>query len=125
MIYFHFLTKVCTFAAQMDKETIRQLETANDGQSVHLFYDDLAGLYLAFGLSAYYATMVVNAHVSYSDALEMPVVLLRKGHVNSLRQAMTKLEHTVQSYYHFRLRTRVGREGYDKWLKVALVKTEL
>ena len=109
----------------MDKETIRQLETANDGQSVHLFYDDLAGLYLAFGLSAYYATMVVNAHVSYSDALEMPVVLLRKGHVNSLRQAMTKLEHTVQSYYHFRLRTRVGREGYDKWLKVALVKTEL
>lgn len=109
----------------MDKETIRQLETANDGQSVHLFYDDLAGLYLAFGLSAYYATMVVNAHVSYSDALEMPVVLLRKGHVNSLRQAMTKVEHTQHAYYHFRIRTRVGTEGYDKWMKIALVKTEL
>lgn len=125
MIYFHFLTKVCTFAAQMDKETIRQLETANDGQSVHLFYDDLAGLYLAFGLSAYYTTMVVNAHVSFSDALQMPVVLLRKGHVNSLRQAMTKVEHTQHAYYHFRIRTRVGTEGYDKWMKIALAKTEL
>ena len=27
MIYFHFLTKVCTFAVQMDKETITQLIT--------------------------------------------------------------------------------------------------
>ena len=104
---------------------IRQVETANDGQSVHLFYDELAGLYLGFGWSAYYATMVVNAHVSYSDALDMPVVLLRKGHVNSLRQAMTKLEHTQHSYYRFRLHSKVGSEGYDKWLKVALKKTEL
>lgn len=125
MIYFAFYAKVCIFAANMDKELIKQLEAANDGQSVHLFYDDLAGLYLAFGLSAYYATMVVNAHVSYSDALEMPVVLLRKGHVNSLRQAMAKVEHTLQSYYHFRLHTKVGSEGYDKWLKVAIKKTEL
>ena len=85
----------------------------------------MAGLYLAFGLSVYYTTMVVNAHVSYSDALQMPVVLLRKGYVNSLRQAMTKLEYTQQSYYHFRLRSKVGNEGYDKWLKNALVKTEL
>lgn len=125
MIYFAFYAKVCIFAANMDKELIKQLEAANDGQSVHLFYDDMAGLYLAFGWSAYYTTMVVNAHVSYSDALQMPVVLLRKGHVNSLRQAMTKLEHTQQSYYHFRLRSKVGNEGYDKWLKTALVKTEL
>ena len=109
----------------MDKELFKQLETANDGQSVHLYYDDMAGLYLAFGLSAYYATMVVNAPVSFSEAMEMPVVLLRRRHVNDLRQAMTKLEHTQQSYYHFRLRTKVGREGYDKWLKVALEKTEL
>jgi hypothetical protein len=125
VIYFAFYAKVCIFAANMDKELIKQLEAANDGQSVHLFYDDMAGLYLAFGWSAYYTTMVVNAHVSFSDALQMPVVLLRKGHVNSLRQAMTKLEHTQQSYYHFRIRSRVGNEGYDKWVKIALAKTEL
>jgi len=125
VIYFAFYAKVCIFAANMDKESIKQLEAANDGQSVHLFYDDMAGLYLAFGWSAYYTTMVVNAHVSFSDALQMPVVLLRKGHVNSLRQAMTKLEHTQQSYYHFRIRSRVGNEGYDKWVKIALAKTEL
>ena len=125
MIYFAFYAKVCIFAANMDKESIKQLEAANDGQSVHLFYDDMAGLYLAFGWSAYYTTMVVNGHVSYSDALQMPVVLLRKGYVNSLRQAMTKLEYTQQSYYHFRLSSKVGNEGYDKWLKNALVKTEL
>lgn len=109
----------------MDKELIKQLERTNDGQTVHLFFDDMAGLYLAFGLSAYYTTMVVNAHVSYSEAMDMPVVLLRKGHVNTLRQSMTKLEHTNQCYYRFRLHTKVGDAGFDKWMNIVLEKIGL
>ena len=37
----------------MDKETITLQEVANDGQSIFLFYDAMAGVYLAYGLSAY------------------------------------------------------------------------
>jgi len=49
----------------MDKTKIMQLEAANDGQTVYLFYDEMAGLYLAFGLSAYYVTMVTNPFVTH------------------------------------------------------------
>ena len=109
----------------MDIELIKQLETANDGQTIHLFYDDMIGVYLAFGLSAYYTSLVVTPYVSLSKTLQLPVALLRKGHINALRQSMTKLEHIQHSYYRFRLNQKVGNAGYEKWLSRSLEKTEL
>ena len=117
--------KSCTFAGDMDVERIKQLEEVNDGQTIHLFYDEVIGVYTAFGLSAYYSTMVVTPYVAFSPALQMPVALLRKGHVNGLRQAMTKVEHTQKSYYQFRMRQKVGDAGYERWLAHSLEKTEL
>lgn len=102
---------------EMDIELIRQLEAANDGQTIHLFYDDMIGVYLAFGLSAYYSTMVVSPYMSYSDALKMPVALLNHNDIGNLRQSVTKVEHQRQTYYRFRLRTNVGTAGYDRWIK--------
>ena len=101
----------------MKIEEIKQLETDNDGQTIHLFYDEMIGLYLAFGLSAYYTTMVLAPHVSFSNALMMPVALLDKLQIKFLRQSVTKLEHKPKSYYRFRLRTKVGEAGYRRWCK--------
>lgn len=44
----------------MDKERILTQESANDGQSVFLFYDEEEGCYKAYGWSAYYADMVAD-----------------------------------------------------------------
>lgn len=104
----------------MEKEKILQLEAANDGQTVYLFYDDMAGLYLAFGLSAYYITMVSNPFMSYSKAMDMPVALLNRFYIKELRQSMTKVEHVQKSYYVFRMRLRVGDAGYDRWKETLL-----
>lgn len=101
----------------MDIELIKQQEAASDGQTIHLFYDETIGLYLAFGLSAYYSTMVVDPYMSYSYALNMPVALLNRSCINYLRQSMTKVEHQQKSYYCFRLRTKVGEAGYKRWMK--------
>ena len=101
----------------MDENVILSHERDNDGQSVFLFYDDMAGLYLAFGLSAYFTTMVVNPYISYSDKLQMPVALLKRGHILYLRQSMTKVEHIQKQFYHFRMRTMVGDAGYERWVK--------
>ena len=101
----------------MDIELVKQQEKANDGQTIHLYYDGMVGVYLAFGLSAYYTTMVVEPFMSYSDALEMPVALLNRDQVKFLRQSVTKVEHQPQSYYRFRLRTKVGDAGYERWRK--------
>lgn len=94
-----------------------RMEQENDGQSVFLFYDDMVGLYLAYGLSAYYTTMVLSPTVSFSNALMMPVALLSRDSVQYLRQSVTKVEHQPKAYYRFRLRTNIGEAGYKRWCK--------
>jgi hypothetical protein len=109
----------------MDFEQVKQLEAANDGRTIYLFFDETVGVYLAFGLSAYYSSMIVTPYVSYSEAVEMPVALLRKGHVNSLRQSMKIVEHTPHSFYRLSMREPVGIAGYEKWTTNELKKTKL
>ena len=98
-------------------EVIKQLEASNDGQTIHLFYDEMVGMYLGFGLSAYYTTMVLTPKISFSNALIMPVALLGREDVLFMRQSLTKVEHQPKSYYRFRLRTKVGEAGYRRWCK--------
>lgn len=101
----------------IEKSIIFEKESVNDGQTIHLFYDEMVGVYLAFGLSAYYTTMVISPYMSYSVALEMPVALLDRNQIAILRQSMTKVEHQQKSYYRFQLRTKVGEAGYKRWMK--------
>lgn len=101
----------------IEKEIILERETANDGQSVFLFYDERYGLYTAFGWSAYYTTMVVNPILSYSDELQMPVALIPRKLICGLRQSMTKVEHEAKKYYVFSLKRKIGNAGYQKWVK--------
>ena len=70
----------------IDKEIISKNEAENDGQTIHLYYDEIAGMYMAFGLSAYYTTMVTDPYMSFSEALQKPVALLRREHVFYLRR---------------------------------------
>ena len=106
----------------MDKDTITLQEVGNDGRSVFLYYDAMAGVYLAFGLSAYYTTMVTDPYMSYSEDMQMPVALLRRNHINALRQSLKRVEHTERQYYRFQLRQTVGEEGYAKWAQTMLEK---
>ena len=106
----------------MNIEVITLLEVTNDGKTINLFYNDIAGLYMAFGLSAYYTTMVTDPYLSYSEEMKMPVALLRRPHINHLRQSLKKVEHTVKSFYRFELRLHVGEAGYEKWAQKVLQK---
>ncbi len=75
----------------------------------------MAGLYLAFGLSAYYVTMMTDPFMSYSKAMDMPVALLNRSHIKVLRQSLTKVEHVQKSFYVFRMRQKIGDAGYERW----------
>lgn len=101
----------------MDINSITLHEAGNDGRTIYLYYDDLAGLYLAFGLSAYYATMVTEPYMSYSDEIQMPVALLRREHILLLRQSLKKVEHEVKKFYRFEMKLPVGEAGYNRWVK--------
>lgn len=99
----------------MDKDLIVQQEAANDGQTIYLYYDDMVGMYVAYGLSAYYADMVTDPIISFSQAIDKPAALLGKPQVLSLRQGLTKEEHVQKTYYKFRMRQKIGAAGYKRW----------
>lgn len=99
----------------IDKEIILKNEAENDGKTIHLYFDDIAGMYMAFGLSAYYSTMVTDPFMSFSDAYQVPVALLRREHVLYLRQSLKIQEHTIRTYYRFTMRENVGEAGYQRW----------
>ena len=106
----------------MDKNVISLEEHGNDGKSVFLYYDAMAGVYLAYGLSAYYTTMVTDPYMSYSEEMQMPVALLRRNHINDLRQSLRKVAHTVKTYYRFELKAPVGDAGYERWSQNVIAK---
>ena len=106
----------------MNKNEITLREVENDGKSVFLYYDNMSGMYLAYGLSAYYTTMVTEPYMSYSEEMQMPVALLRREHVLYLRQSLIKVEHIVKDFYHFQLRNTIGEAGYDRWAQCILKK---
>ena len=99
----------------MDKERIIEQESANDGQSVFLCYDEDEGCYKAYGWSAYYADMVANGRLYYSEEMGMPVMELEKNDVQDLRYNMTKVEHRPHEFYRFRTKVRIGDAGYERW----------
>jgi len=106
----------------MERERVLQYEANNDGQSIFLFYDRMTGVYTAFGLSAYYVSMVTEPYMSYSEEMEMPVALLRKEHVYSVRQTVKRIEHIPQNFYYFQMRLCIGRDGYDSWAAKVIEK---
>lgn len=99
----------------MDKNTITLQELGNDGQSIFLYYDSMVGVYTAYGLSAYYTTMVTEPYMSYSEEMQMPVALLRREQILYLRQSLKKVEHVIKSFYRFQMRLHIGEAGYEKW----------
>lgn len=99
----------------MNKDNIISQEASNDGQTVFLFYDAEEGCYKAFGQSAYYADMVTNGRLYYSEELQIPVMLLNKQAVLDLRVTMTIVEHRMHEYYRLKTKTKIGEAGYERW----------
>ena len=106
----------------IDKEIITKNEAENDGQTIHIYYDDIAGLYMAFGLSAYYTTMVTDPYMSYSEAFQMPVALFRRDPVLYLRPGLTIAEPQDRSCYRFPRREKVREAGYERWASGILTR---
>lgn len=107
-----------------EKDKIIELESTNDEQTIHLFYNEMVGLYMAYGLSAYYTTIVTDPQATYSDSMDMPVVILGKMEVLELRQSMTIVEHKSHRYYKFRLKNKIGRRWYQTWVSGIKKMTE-
>lgn len=103
----------------MDRELIRTAESANDGKSVYLYFNEEVGFYTAFGFSAFFVSHLVDPLISYSPAMELPVILIDKYQILELRRSLKKLEHIEHQYYRFELKRIIGQAGYAAWLERA------
>lgn len=100
----------------MERDLIIKREKKNDGSSVHLYYNEELGLYVSYGLSAFYTMMVVDPLASYSDLMGMPVVMLKMEDVLQLRQSMKIIEHQLHKYYLLQTKEKIGTiRWYNTW----------
>ena len=100
----------------MNLELIKQNERNNGGKYVHLYYNEEIGMYTAYGLSAYLVTYVVDPILSYSVALQMPVALLKREHIETCRRSLAKRKHEIHQYYLFEMANCLPKdENYERW----------
>lgn len=69
----------------MNKDLITMNEVMNDGKTIHLYFNQEVGLYVAYGFSAFFAAHIVDIIASFSEDMQMPVALLKKPEVSELR----------------------------------------
>ena len=96
-------------------KTISQNESENKGMEIYLYFNPEIGFYTTYGVSAFLADHIIEGPKAFSDAYQMPVMIVTPGEVQSLRNSTQKLEHEAHSFYHFRLRNPIGADGYAKW----------
>ena len=101
----------------MDKDLITQNEIENDGKTIHLYFNTEIGLYVAFGFSAFFAAHIVNVITAFSEDLSMPVALMRKPDVTSLRRSTIKQVHDYHEYYRLELKQKLPLKDYVRWAK--------
>ena len=59
-----------------NKDLITLNEVQNDGKTIHLYFNQEVGLYVAYGCSAFCAAHIVNIIAAFSEDMQMPVALL-------------------------------------------------
>lgn len=106
----------------MNKEAITMNEVVNDGKTIHLYFNPEVGLYVAYGFSAFFASHIVDVMASYSEDMQMPVVLLRKPDVEELRMSTIKKEHDYHQYYKLELKHKLELDDYQRWVDSVLWK---
>lgn len=100
----------------IDVEVVTLNETCNDGNRIHLYFDTEVGFYVAYGLSAYLVCHVVDPVCSYSEDMQMPVVLLNRELISVCRHSLKKLRHKEHCYYLLELENRLPMdENYMRW----------
>lgn len=97
-------------------EIITLNEVQNDGRTIHLYFNNLAGVYTAYGYSAYLLNKEVNANSTYSQSLQMPVVVISASHFDDLTRTLRLVKYE-KGYYQFTAETTLDNVEYSKWAK--------
>ena len=89
-------------------------EVRNDGRSIHLYYNGLMGLWTAYGVSAFILSNVTTVNASYSENLQMPVVVINTAHLELVKQKLNVAKYK-NGYYCLTVEKAIDKDVYKEW----------
>ena len=95
-------------------EIIARNEIFNDGKTIHLYFNGLVGLYAAYGVSAYLLSKCADVTPSYSESMQMPVVVINTMHYGEVAQKLS-IRKDVGNYRCLAVEEGADMKAYDEW----------
>ena len=95
-------------------EIITRNEVLNDGRTIHLYFNGLVGLYVAYGVSAFLLSRLGTVSASYSMDMQLPVVVLNATHYEELCRQVEVLR-DVRNYRCLRAMDNMDETEYAAW----------
>ena len=95
-------------------EIVTKNEVLNDGKTIHLYFNGLIGLYAAYGFSAYLLSKEMNTKVSYSEDMQMPVVVINSAHLDDVKKNL-KVDAHSKGYYRLIVDKALNENEYSEW----------
>ncbi len=105
-------------------ENITRNEIFNDGKTIHLYFNGMIGLYVAYGISAYLLSKYAPAKLSYSKEMQMPVAVLNTEHYEALQENL-KLSKSFKNYRCLAVNKEVDMDEYSEWASKLRMGAEL
>lgn len=96
-------------------ENITRNEVLNDGKTIHLYFNGMIGLYVAYGISAFLLTKYAHAKPSYSDDMQMPVAVINVEHFEELSKQL-ELSRNVKNYRCLVVEEKADEKEYSEWV---------
>ena len=96
-------------------ENIYLNEERNDGRTIHLYFKGLIGLYAAYGQSAYILSKQTKVSPSYSDEMQMPVVVINLAHYELLKERL-EVVREAKNYRCLKVEEPVNPQEYEQWV---------
>lgn len=95
-------------------ENIVKNELFNDGKTIHLYFNGMIGLYVAYGISAFLLCKFAHAKPSYSEDMQMPVAVINAEHYEELKKQLG-LSKNISSYRCLVVDETVNMGEYSDW----------
>ena len=105
----------------MLNEDITKNEVLNDGKTIHLYFNSMVGLYVAYGVSAYLLCKHAHARPSYSEEMQMPAAVINAGHYEELKKQIG-LSKTIRNHRRLIVKDAADMDEYSEWASQLRVK---
>lgn len=104
----------------MDIELIKKNEYQNKGKYVHIYYDPLIDMWIAYGYSAYSLRVFAKERRydnlrGHSRELDMPCTLITNSAMKMIRQSVKLLEEIPDSYLYIERNNQFPINDYVRW----------